>query len=525
MRKAILLAFTCCVLGLCIYLQAEPARMEEDTAKLRIQLVDADSGKNISGIVRVFRVGDEKPLALNGLYDRLRGLTRTSTLAGWHVVAANGGETALPRGKLRIEAVSGLETVRAVQDVDFTNNAAKELTIKVKSFVLPHERELVAGNTHLHLMNLTADDADEYLKQIPSADRLKVLFISYLERVKDDATYITNRYPIGDLKQFNSTGVLVNNGEEHRHNFGSHGQGYGHVMFLNIKQLVKPVSLGSGITGAGDDDRPLQPGIEDARKQGGTIIWCHNTFGFEDIPNAVAGRIDALNVFDGSRSGSFEDGYYRYLNVGMRLPISTGTDWFLYDFARVYAKVTGKLTPQTWLEALKAGRCQATNGPLLSLTVDGKDIGDVINLDKGKTLRVEVTAIGRHDFQKLELVQNGKVIQTEVAKAKNGVYSARLEREVRIEGPAWFAARIDSTVKNELDRQLYAHTSPVYVDFAGQRVFDIETGRNLQKQMEEARDEIKSRGKFPNDMARDRILGIYEDTAKEIVKRINQRGK
>ena len=31
-------------------------------------------------------------------------------------------------------------------------------------------------------------------------------------------------------------------------------------MFLDIAQLVKPVSLGPGITGAGNDDRPLRDG-------------------------------------------------------------------------------------------------------------------------------------------------------------------------------------------------------------------------------------------------------------------------
>src|SRR2546430_15600200 len=84
-------------------------------------------------------------------------------------------------------------------------------------------------NTHLHLMKLTKADAEEYLKQIPAADGLRVLFISYLERHKDDADYVTNGYPIGDLAQFKATGVLFNNGEEHRHNFTAYGEGYGHV--------------------------------------------------------------------------------------------------------------------------------------------------------------------------------------------------------------------------------------------------------------------------------------------------------
>jgi hypothetical protein len=296
-------------------------------------------------------------------------------------------------------------------------------------------------------------------------------------------------------------------------------------MFLNINHLVKPVSLGPGITGAGNDERPLRPGIDDARKQGGTIIWCHNVFGFEDIPNLLAGRLDALNVFDGSRSGTFEEGYYRYLNIGMRLPISTGTDWFVYDFSRVYAKVPGELTVPAWLDAVKAGRCQATNSPLLTLTVDGNEIGDVLKLDAAKTLRVEATAAGRHDFQKLQLVRSGRMIESAAAKSKDGVWSARIAMEVRIDEPAWFAARIDATTKNELDRQLYAHTSPVYVDFAGKRVFDIEAARALQKLMEEAGTEIRAKGKFGDDAAREQILAIYKEAAAELARRIRQRGK
>jgi hypothetical protein len=524
MRKLLVLALTAGFLGLCIYLQAEPSPRADDTVKLRVRLVDADTGKELPGIVRAFRAGEDKPLPLPGLYDRLRGLKPNATLAGWCVVPARGAETTLPRAKVRFEAVSGLETALAVEEIDLSK-LPEEVTVKLKTIFRPEESELVAGNTHLHLMNLTADDSDEYLKQIPGADRLKVLFISYLERFKEDVNYITNRHAIGDQKQFDATGVLVNNGEEHRHNFGSHGEGYGHVMFLNINKLVKPVSLGSGITGAGTDDLPLRPGIEDARKQGGLVIWCHNASGFEGVPNTLAGRVDALNVFDGTRAGTYEECYYRYLNVGMRFPISTGTDWFVYDFSRVYAKVSGPLTIPKWLDAVKAGRNLATNSPLLTLTVDGKDIGDVLSLDKPKAVRVEVTATGRHDFQKLELVQNGKVIQSEAAKAKAGVYTAKFVREVRLDEPAWFAARIDSSAKNELDRQLFAHTSPVYVDFAGQRVFDVETGRLLLKRLEQAKEEIRARGKFGDDSARDKIIVIYDDTAKDLTNRINQRGK
>jgi hypothetical protein len=524
MRKLLVAACTLGLLGLCIHLQAQAPKTSEDSVKVHVRMQDADTGEAISGIVRAFRAGADKPLPLPGLYDRLRGLNPTPTSAGWCVVPAAGDETTLPRGKVRIEAVSGLETALAAMEMEVKPNTTTEFVLRLKPLFRPERSELVAGNTHLHLMNLTAQDSDDYLKRIPAADRLKVLFISYLERFKEDVNYITNRYPVGDVTQFDATGVLVNNGEEHRHNFDAYGEGYGHVMFLNINRLVKPVSLGSGITGGGYDDRPLRPGIGDARGQGGTVLWCHNTNGFEDVPNTLAGRIDALNVFDGSRSGAYEDSYYRYLNSGLRLPISTGTDWFIYDFSRVYAKVPGRLTIPKWLDAVKAGRCQVTNGPLLTLTVDGKEVGDVLNLERPRPVRVDVSATGRHDFQKLQLVQNGRVIQTEPATMKNGVCTARLAREIRVDGPAWFAARIDSTAKNELDKQLFAHTSPVYVDFAGKGVFDIDAARLLLRRVEESRAAIRSRGKFGEDAARDKILAIYDETTKELAKRIGQRG-
>src|SRR5262249_48756651 len=155
---------------------------------------------------------------------------------------------------------------------------------KLASIFRPEERGLVAGNTHLHLQGVTKAECEEYLRHVPAADGIRVMFISYLERAEIDKAYISNRYPIGALPEFDATGVLFNNGEEHGHNFEAWAQGYGHVMFLDIQSLVKPVSLGPGITAGGDDDRPLRPGIDEARQQGGTVIWCHNTLGHEDVP-------------------------------------------------------------------------------------------------------------------------------------------------------------------------------------------------------------------------------------------------
>jgi hypothetical protein len=325
------------------------------------------------------------------------------------------------------------------------------------------------------------------------------------------------------LPRFEASKVLVSSGEEHRHNFGGYGEGYGHVMFLGIKELIRPVSLGPGITGLGTDDRALRPGIDAAKKQGGTIIWCHNGFGTEDVLNALTGRLDALNVFDGSRRGSFEDNYYRYLNIGLRLPLSTGTDWFIYDFARVYAKVPGRLTSAAWLAALRAGRCQATNGPILSLTIDGKELGDTIRLDGPKTMRMEASASGRHDFTELQLVLNGKVIKTTAAAGQP--FQTKIVHEVRMESSAWLAARIACKTQNELGQELFAHTSPIYVEMTGRPLFDVDAARAIMQEIEASQAAIRTQGTFSSPDASNRLLTMYRDGIKDLRERINQRGK
>jgi hypothetical protein len=517
--RRIIPGFSCILfLVLCAYLAAKP---EADIVKVHLRVVDAASGKKLSGIVRIIPHTAGKALALPGLLDRFQGVKVPDNIWGWHVLPKGGANLTLPAGKIRIEALAGLETALASKEIDLSKDPPQKIAIKLEAVFQPEKNNSASGNTHLHLMKLTKEQADEYLRQIPAADNLRVMFISYLERHKDDLTYITNRYPIGDLGQFKATGVLFNNGEEHRHNFKAYGQGYGHVMFLNIKELVKPVSLGPGITGSGFDDRALQPGIEDARRQGGAVLWCHNTFGYEDVVNALAGSLHALNVFDGTRKDGYEENYYRYLNIGMHLPISTGTDWFLYDFSRAYVQVPGKLTIPNWLEGLKAGRNVVTNGPLLRLKVDQKNIGDTIHLTEPKTARIEATAVGRNNFERLQLVHNGKVVKTESAAGKNP-YRAKLVHQIRIDEPGWLAIRIDSTTKNELGQVLFAHSSPIYLEYQGKNRFDIEAARGLLKQLEEGQAAIRAQGHFSSPQARDRILAMYDQAANELRKRINK---
>jgi hypothetical protein len=294
-------------------------------------------------------------------------------------------------------------------------------------------------------------------------------------------------------------------------------------MFLNIRQLVRPVSIGAGIIGEGPDWPPLRRGIAQARGDGATVIWCHNTFGHEDAPNWLAGLLHAHNIFDGGTHGTYEDTFYRYLNIGLKVPFSTGTDWFIYDFARVYARLDNAITVQNWLAALAAGRTFISNGPLLEFRVGTNTIGDTIRVSKPANLSISGRAVGRRAFKQLELVHNGKVIHSVTNRTVGGHFEATLDFTLTVNEPGWVALRVpNSDVKNEMDEALFAHTSPVYIELDGKHIFKKDAADALLADMESALKAIPAKAKFVTDAQREEVLQIYRDAIATLRQRVSE---
>jgi hypothetical protein len=500
------------------------------TCRVKLILFDADSNREIPGLVKI-EDADGQPVAIDKLLSRGLGLEGDLPIHRWHVLPAS-TVVDLPRGKFTITAISGLETEAARRDVDLTA-AESTVSIPLTRFYHADREGYRSGNTHLHLMKVSRETCDRYLREVPRADRLDVMFLSYLERADADKEYTSNRYTGADLAALTrQSGVMFGNGEEHRHNFTGWGEGYGHVMFLNIKELIQPVSIGPGIMLTGHDGLPLQRGIDQARKDGATVIWCHNEWGLEALPNWLTGRVQAQNIFDGGIRSSFKDSFYRYLNAGLRVPFSTGTDWFMYDFSRAYVRVDGDLTTSNWLKQLAAGRSFITNGPLLDLRVSGRTVGDTVKLPDSGHVTIVARASGRVDFQRVELVQNGTVIVTASTKPVGGHFEAELKQPLSISKPCWLALRTPPpsvkddpelampTPLNELGRELFAHTSPIYVDVAGRPVFDPTVARQLLEKMNASRQQLLQHGKFEDDLARERVLDVYRDGIAALEKRL-----
>ncbi len=505
-------------LGAVAVLLVAAAFAPEPSCRVTLLLTDANSGKPVAGVVRFIHTDDGKSVVLTpkGIDSRGWGLLQKQPgIEEWFVVPQS-VTVDLPKGAVSIEAISGLETETAKIELDLSNGQPREVTIPLKRFIRQRDRGWRSANTHLHLMKITREESDRYLRDFPAADGLDVLFLSHLKRAGADQDYITNQYPTGRLKFLETRGVLISNGEEHRHNFGAGGEGYGHVMLLGLKELVQPVSIGAGIAKTPPDSPPIALGLENAHQQDGTAIWCHNNWGFEDIPNWLAGRLDAQNIFDGGSHGGYADSFYHYLNAGLKVPFSTGTDWFMDDFARVYAEVEGELTPESWLAALRAGRTFISNGPLLDLKVNNVRVGDTLDLSQSGEVTVTASAIGRGNFETLEIIQNGQVVASETSKSVYGHFAASLRKPINITEPGWLAARITTANKNEYGRTLFGHTSAVYVTLQGRTIRRAADVAWLRHEVETARATIAEKAQFDTAEQRQKVLGLYDQSLKTL---------
>jgi len=501
---------------LLIVVTSNPLFAEELPEKLTLRLLDAATEEPLSGVVRITRLDDGQPIHLPELIRRRND---------WYTLPRAASVT-VPQALLRIEALRGLQTELTVLEIDTARPGIQSATLKLRRFYDAKQRGQRNANTHLHIMDRSRVDAERYLREVPESDGLELVYLSHLRRIPDETRYISNEiveqhFTDSILRTLSGKGVILRPGEEHRHNFGRGGEGFGHVMLLDISRLIRPVSIGPGIMKEGTDGIPLQQGIKEARAEGGTIVWCHNALGFEDIPNWVGGHLDAQNIFDGGNKGSYEESFYRYLNLGMRIPFSTGTDWFIDDFSRVYAPIDGGLTSEAWLNQLRSGRSFITNGPLLEFTVDGYAIGDTLNLSEPRELNVTAKAVSRNDFYHLEIVRNGEVIGSAPTRLIDGHFVAEWNNTVLVDEPSWLAARTATDApNNEFDNPIYSHTSPVYTDFNSRQPFQPETALELIGEMEEALQQIRVQAVFANDSESDSIVNVYREGIRTLKQRL-----
>ena len=226
---------------------------------MALELIDAKTGEPLPGIVQVLDAAG-KGVELSELVNRGQGIEksgRISQLVGpaqAHDAAGAGraADGACPRRAWRPRL--------ATQSVDLTGQTEATLRVPLVRFYQARPRRL-PGRQHAPAPEEAAQAAGRPLFARSAAGRRarhRVRVVPGAGRGRPGV----HQQQVHARTIWNGcrTGIVhFGHGEEHRHNFGSHGEGYGHILLLDIPYIIHPVSIGPGITKAGPDSPPLQP--------------------------------------------------------------------------------------------------------------------------------------------------------------------------------------------------------------------------------------------------------------------------
>jgi hypothetical protein len=259
-----------------------------------------------------------------------------------------------------------------------------------------------------------------------------------------------------------------------------------------LKEPVSPRGSGGVDEGplGGALDVTLSAWADAAHAQGGTVIIPH-------LPNPncepavliATGRADAVEMLQ--MMDYFHLEYYRYLNAGYRLPLVGGTDKMdcavpvgLY---RTYARIAEDqpFSYETWTQAVRAGRTFLSGGPMISFTVEGAQIGDMVRLPPGGgTVEVQASAESVLPIHMLQIVRQGQVVAS--TEGETGSRRLRLKTHLKLDRHTWLAARCGGpnyTAVSHHDvwqRGVFAHTSPIYVAVGGEwALFDTDAAHYM----------------------------------------------
>ncbi|MBI2940836.1 MAG: CehA/McbA family metallohydrolase [Chloroflexi bacterium] len=413
----------------------------------------------------------------------------------------------LPRGQVDVVVERGTEYRPLRLMVDIPARGTVDVDLPIERWIRLPEQGWYAGNTHVHYDEKETHPLDR-LRLDPRVEDLPILIVSVLKR--RELAYASNAFPLGPHAH-STAEHHIDIGEESRHNDEPWRIGLGHIMLINIRQLVEPISRGILVDDASPDYPPLIDACDAARAQGGLVLWCHNANGMEAPVAAALGRLDGINLFDPYWMDPEYDLWYRLLNCGLRLPASTGSDWFVCSSNRVYVDVGTDLSYDRWLAGLRDGRTFVTDGPVLRLAVDGQaPSNDVLALGEAiASLPVTVRWEASQPIDRIEVIRDGEVVAA--ADNPDQATAGTFATTVDVAGAGWLAARCWGHRRTSYGHAQWAHTSPVYLRPRPQPARVRAASGHFLDRIDEARTWIATRARFDHVGQRDRMLQLFAE--------------
>ncbi len=386
----------------------------------------------------------------------------------------------LPRGEVIADVARGFE-YEPLRQVVRIEPGQRELTLRIARMADMAGEGWWSGDSHVHFLSAPGAQLEQQGEDLRVVNLLQAQWGALFTNTED----FRGRPAItGD------GGYVTYVGQENRQHM------LGHAILWGLTEPVMPWSsdgpdeaeLGGAL------DATLSDWADRTHAQGGTVVLAHFPQPNSEPAVLVAtGRADAVEIL--SQTGDRLTEYYRYLNSGYRLPLVGGTDKMSgavpVGLYRTYARLDEEFSYQAWCRAVRAGRTFLSGGPLLTLSVDGREPGDTVELTGPGTVTVHAAVRSIFPLRSLEIVRNGEVVARADA---GGGRQVQLSEELRVDQNAWIACRAFGTDYHldEWGRRVFAHTSPVYLACGGAwTMTDPEGIRYMRTLVEGARDYVR----------------------------------
>jgi hypothetical protein len=474
----------------------------------RLQVVDADTGQRIAARVHI-QSAEGVPYPPYGHHEQVNGylfrlvgvdvggdvrLGRTT-----HSYIPGACEGWLPRGEVVVDVARGFEYT-PVRATFVVGAESPDLTVRLRRWTDMNARGWFSGDTHVHFQSIQQSHLEAQAEDLDIVNLLAAQL---------GHTFSNN-------EDFTGEPQVSKNGESVVF-VSSENRSRDHICVLGVRTPVLPWSTGGpnvSELGGSVDETPA--GWADAaHAAGGLVVLAHySTYAQHEALALIAtGRADAVEFYNQGPAGQAE--YYDLLNAGYTLPLVGGTDKMANEVPvglfRTYARVGGPSSFAAWLDAIRAGRTFMTSGPLLSLSVDGRDIGDTVRLAAGRdTVEVEARVDSIFPVNSLQVVVGGAVAAE--ATDANGAKHLVLKARVRIDRDTWIAARTGGSgyatnaLRHHIEpppprekpidfsKAIIAHTSPVYVTRgASWDAYDERVARFLLRSIDGGLEHLRTR--------------------------------
>ncbi len=338
-------------------------------------------------------------------------------------------------------------------------------------------------------------------------------------RVEDLEHFLGHPHPHGDER------TIVYYNEEYRPAF------FAHLSLLNLIELITPFYIGS----IGTANHALYPDnasvLRRVHEQGGIGGYVHpfglshrdpvaaGPGGARELPvDAILGLADFVDVacIWSDELGTAEV-WYRLLNTGSRIPATAGTDAMTdiwrhpaVGTTRSYVYTGRELDYDEWAAAMAAGRAFVTSGPIMSLDVSGARMGEELDLAAGDEVTITASARSIFRMDRLEIVQNGRIIHTVEASGDGREIEAALTIPAATSG--WIAARVLGPAQHgAMDSYLFAHTNPVFVIADGAPIRSAEDAAFFVRWIDETLEDLRGMDRWDDPAHKAEVIATFEE--------------